>query len=61
MSSGLPEIDPDIDKALAFGPSDGYSRAFRAPILPAIHAGDGIPDLGALAVESPYSLFLERG
>jgi hypothetical protein len=61
MSSGLPEIDPDIDKALSFGLSDGYAKALRAPILPAIYAGDGAPDLRALAAESPYSVFLERG
>ncbi|MEN8238994.1 MAG: hypothetical protein ABFR53_07320 [Actinomycetota bacterium] len=60
MRSGLPEIDEDIDKALAVGLSGGYAGAFRPPILPEIYAGDGIPELGDLAVQSPYSVFLER-
>jgi hypothetical protein len=61
MDPDLPEIDPDIDKALAYGLSDGYAKAFRAPILPHIYAGAGLPELGDLAVQSPYSVFLTRG
>jgi len=61
MSQGLPEIDPDIDTALAYGLSDGYAKAFRVPVLPAVYADGGTPDLGWLAVESPYSVFLDRG
>lgn len=61
MSPGLPAIDPDINKAIADGLSGGYAKAFRPPILPAIYAGDGWPELGDLAVESPYSVFLTRG
>ena len=61
MDSNLPGIDPDIDKAMAYGLSNGYAKTFRAPVLPKIYAGDGAPDLGDLAVESPYALFLERG
>ena len=60
MNMDLPEIDPDIDKALAYGLSSGYAKAFRAPILPDIYAGDDLPELGDLAVQSPYSLFLTR-
>lgn len=61
MRSGLPEIDPDIDKALSSGLSGGYAEGFRTPVLPDIYAGDETPELGDLAVESPYSVFLERG
>jgi arachidonate 15-lipoxygenase len=60
MRPGLPEIDPDINKALSYGLSNGYAAAFRAPVLPDIYAGVGVPEIGDLAVESPYSLFLER-
>jgi hypothetical protein len=61
MRSGLPEIDSDINKALAFGLSGGYAEGFRAPVLPDIYVGEGTPELGDLAVQSPYSVFLERG
>jgi hypothetical protein len=61
MGSGLPEIDPDINKALSYGLSGGYGRSFRTPTLPDIYKGEGTPELGDLAVQSPYSVFLERG
>ena len=61
MRAGLPEIDADIDKALDYALSSGYRKAFRAPVLPHIYDGDGKPELGDLAVQSPYSVFLERG
>ena len=61
MNSGLPAIDPDINKAVDYGLSGGYAKAFRPPVLPDIYAGDGLPELGDLAVESPYSVFLTRG
>jgi arachidonate 15-lipoxygenase len=60
MDPELPEINPDINIALAYGLSGGYAKAFRAPILPDIYKGDGLPELGDLAVQSPYAVFLSR-
>jgi arachidonate 15-lipoxygenase len=60
MDGDSPEIDPDIHHALAYGLSGGYTKAFRAPVLPDIYTGDGLPELGDLAVQSPYSVFLSR-
>ena len=61
MKSGLPQIDADIDKALEYGLTSGYRKAFRAPVLPEIYDGVGKPELEDLAVQSPYHVFLERG
>lgn len=61
MSSGLPEIDSDIDTAIDNVLSGGYGKAFRAPVLPDTYSGGEPLELGDLAVKSPYSLFLERG
>ena len=61
MDPDIPAIDPDIDRALAYGLSGGYVKAFRAPVLPDIYVGDDPPELGDVAVQSPYSVFLTRG
>lgn len=61
MQENLSEIDADIGKALADGLTEDYRKAFRAPTLPKSFEGAGKPELGDLAVESPYSVFLERG
>ncbi len=58
MGKDLPEIDANIDKALKFGLTRGYRKAFRAPVVPAELPPD--PDLGELATASPYSVFLAR-
>lgn len=56
----LPEIDEDIHQALDQALMPRYGRAFRRPVLPPIYDGEGKPELEDLAVQSPYSLFLER-
>jgi arachidonate 15-lipoxygenase len=61
MKAGLPEIDADVDEALHYGLTSGYLNAFRAPELPHIYDGVGKPELEDLAVQSPYSVFVERG
>lgn len=61
MKAGLPEIDADIDATLKFGLTSSYRKAFRAPVTPDPYDGDNKPDLGALAVRSPYAVFLQRG
>lgn len=61
MKAGLPEIDADICQTLDFGLTSSYRKSFRAPVLPQTYEGGGKPDLEDLAVQSPYSVFLERG
>jgi hypothetical protein len=60
MHRGLPEIDGDGDQALDDAAISIYAKAFRAPVRPAVYDTAGPPDLGALAVESPYAVFTER-
>ncbi len=60
MQRNLPEIDPDIKKALDQALMPKYGKAFRTPVLPRIYDGEGKPELEDLAVQSPYSIFLER-
>ena len=58
MKPGLPPIDDDPHKALrkAFNPS--YEKRLPRPEVPEEFLGE--PDLGKLAVASPYSCYLER-
>jgi arachidonate 15-lipoxygenase len=60
MRRGLPSIDADVDRALDDARIATYARAFRAPVRPAAYDGDGPPDLGELAVQSPYAVFTAR-
>ncbi len=60
MQPGLPEIDPDINVALGEALTSNYRKIFPVPVLPPNFKGEGKPELEDLAVESPYSLFLER-
>jgi hypothetical protein len=60
MRRGLPEIDPDAGRALDDARISTYALAFRAPVRPAAYDADGGPDLGELAVRSPYALITER-
>ncbi|XDB00024.1 lipoxygenase family protein [Sulfitobacter sp. LCG007] len=60
MQEGLPEIDADIRKAMAEAYPEKYRKLFRAPEMPAEMAGSGLPDLGLMAVASPYAGFLHR-
>ena len=61
MKEGLPEINADVEKALEYGLTSSYRKAFRAPMLPGTYDGVGAPELEDLAVRSPFSVFLERG
>ena len=61
MKAGLTEIDADINETLKFGLSSSYIKSFRAPVLPNTYGGAGKPELEDLAVQSPYSVFLQRG
>lgn len=60
MQASLPEIDQDIHKALAEALLPIYTDSYRPPARPAVFSSPGVPDLGQLAVEGPYSVFLER-
>jgi hypothetical protein len=61
VKEGLPQIDADADEALSDGKMAIYAKAFRAPVRPAVYDTTDPPDLGELAVRSPYALFTERG
>lgn len=62
MQRGLPAVDPDAERALEHAYTPAHRRCFRAPDRPAeVDAGaGGGPDLGLLAVASPYACYLER-
>ncbi|MEQ9021919.1 MAG: hypothetical protein RLN82_04055, partial [Pseudomonadales bacterium] len=60
MMKGLPEIDADSEKALDFGLTAVYRDCYRAPMRPDVFSKESATELGELAVESPYSIFLER-
>lgn len=57
----LPEIDDDIDSAIARAIPGRYRDAFRAPVLPDGFDHAAGPDLAELAVRGPYAPLLERG
>ena len=61
MKDGLPEIDGDINDTLNYDLTTSYRKSFRAPVLPHTYDGAGKPELEDLAVQSPYSVFLQRG
>ena len=60
MQRNLPEIDSDINKAFDKALIPKYGKAFRTPVLPPNYKGEGKPELEDLAIQSPYSVFLER-
>jgi hypothetical protein len=60
MQRGLPEIDADIDKALADALLPIYRDTYRVPAKPEVYTKEGAPELGDLAVEGPFSIFIER-
>lgn len=61
MQQGLPEIDADMDHALAGAGVDRYTKVFRSPVRPVVYDTEGPTDLGRLAVASPYAVLTERG
>ncbi|MEW6472025.1 MAG: hypothetical protein AB1679_07130 [Actinomycetota bacterium] len=58
MQGGLPAISPDANEALSSAYPPAHRRDFRLPRRPAEYA-EG-PDLGRLAVASPYACYLQR-
>jgi hypothetical protein len=60
MMPDLPQINPDPHKALAEALSPVYRDAYRAPMRPKVFSDEHL-ELGTLALESPYAVFLARG
>lgn len=60
MQASLPEIDQDIHKALSAAMLPVYTDSYRPPARPPIFAVPGVPDLGLMAIQGPYSVFIER-
>ena len=60
MQAGLPEIDPDPKVAVNQGLEAVYKDAYRIPVRPKYYDVEGAPNLGDLAMEGPYCLFIER-
>jgi len=58
---GLPGISPDIDEALKDAFNDRYQAIYpNKPKKPVELFGPGGPDLGGMALNSPYACFLQR-
>lgn len=60
MQDGLPEIPADGRAAQQAALTKGHLKYMDMPLRPKAFDGDGLPDLGVMAVESPYALFLEK-
>lgn len=58
MNEGLPSIDEEPGKALETAYTRKYRKLFPLPELPDEY--DGEPDLGRLALESPYFCYLRK-
>jgi hypothetical protein len=57
MQEGLPPVDDDTERALAEAYTPAHRRLFPAPVLPPELEE---PDIGALAVASPFACYLEQ-
>ena len=57
---GMPQIAADINQAMKTAFTRHYAKLYAAPRRPAVFAGAGLPDLGEMAVASPYACFLEK-
>ena len=57
---GLPQIDKDINKAMDAAYTRYYKAVYPRPKLPAAFAHAGMPDLGEMAVASPYACFVKK-
>ncbi|NNE52104.1 MAG: hypothetical protein HKN30_06845 [Sulfitobacter sp.] len=57
---GLPQIDADMDKAMRRACNRHYRALYPAPRRPEAFRVGGMPDLGEMAVASPYACFLEK-
>jgi arachidonate 15-lipoxygenase len=60
MLEGMPEIDADPRKALREAFTRGHRKQFREPALPKEYETASDPDLGLLALRSPFACYLER-
>jgi hypothetical protein len=60
MRPGLPEIAADLDEALRQAYTPAHAKLFPPPRLPESYRGEGKPELGELAVASPFACFLEK-
>jgi hypothetical protein len=60
MQPGLPEIDPDPEKALNEAYTASHWKYFPPPVLPPEYNGENKPDLGVLAAAGPYASYLEQ-
>ncbi|TDI41938.1 MAG: hypothetical protein E2P02_13980 [Acidobacteria bacterium] len=60
MQPGLPPIADDPEEALREAYTKRHRKYFRAPRLPQDWEGEDKPDLGRLAVASPYGCYLEK-
>ena len=60
VTPGLPQINKDIDKALDTAFNKHYKKLYKRPVRPEAFRVAGMPDLGEMAVASPYACFLEK-
>ena len=58
VQPGLPQIDADMQKAMDEAFTPAYAKLYPRPVVPEPFQGDGLPDLGELAMMSPYSCFI---
>lgn len=59
MQEGLPSVANDAGAALDEAYTKAHRKLFAPPILPDVYAPDE-PELGDLAVASPYAIYLEH-
>lgn len=60
VKHGLPQIADDINVAMKEAYSKAYRKVYPAPKLPDEFHHAAIPDLGRMAVASPYACFLHK-
>lgn len=60
VTHGLPQIDADINKAMDAAYTRYYEAVYPRPRKPAVFAHAGMPDLGEMAVASPYACFVQK-
>jgi len=60
MQAGLPPISEDPQRALDEAYTAAHRALFPAPLVPDEYAGEDRPDLGELALESPFACYLQN-
>ncbi len=58
VQPGLPQIDANMDRAMIDGVTPAYRKLYPTPLRPAAYRQKGLPDLGDLAVTSPYGCLI---